>query len=933
MAEKRLEHEIDDLVQLSEIRAEAEKWRDQGRRALEKFCSGDTSVVWAQGLDYSGRAVIIKALSSSYTKRELLDEQVKELKKLRAGDILGDGERSPLFVSTSDKIPYLDAALALQALASARNGAFTPATMLFYYIVVRELYDASSPEWSVGGARSGPGGPPTAFATTEFLRGILTFARTLERTARYARVLAELDYSIADVDDASAEARKAWLERDRERRLLSLKTTLAQNSWNLAVAMDEPIPDKLDDVRAIDFVREKFVASIRLALDAFKTAQADILKFREQEERSAATSEIRRRLVARSAGAHSIAAGAIADAVDRATAACALFPTGDDLRMKLADSEADKQRVVLLRRRECSDRLRELEKHFKAAQTAVEKLIRPAVNFFSAVLDGELAKAAARAGSVSAFEPAELAAAAASYGMAQNAWERDQRLLLAANYLAEAASERGFLVAQPYHIGPGAYYTPAQPPILRSFVQILENVKAFELTPTVAKRIRTYFDTYRHELIGTEPAIATWRWDYTRDLEPHDPSYTASSVVALDHFVRALDRRINDSVLNYFTHSQPKKLKLHDLFYPDYGLAVEGRNLDNPNRPRRNSIALRLERMRAHVAGIPVDSGDGRAFYSIVLHGPPGTGKTTLIEALAASAGVPIVEVTPSDIVVRGTDAIEERAGAVLKALSLLTNVVILFDEFDPVVAVRESGARTSVFTFLAAGMLPKLKRLYESAKQRRIAYALVTNLVSGIEPAAIRAGRFDAMVGVYPPDLLSRYSRLLVELQAWDLEYDWKDPAVKRRIGDVVRATAGGPMQELGKPGWFTRPSGGRDRLAPGTAFAYVFGKSPHLDTPTREQWPREKMSGDEIRDMGLIESWDQPPTEKSPEWHRKIWKEITAQSSEEESFVDRRSTPRDDALPEAMKARLSLEESAEPPTKKPHSRTKGAPKRPPAT
>lgn len=81
------------------------------------------------------------------------------------------------------------------------------------------------------------------------------------------------------------------------------------------------------------------------------------------------------------------------------------------------------------------------------------------------------------------------------------------------------------------------------------------------------------------------------------------------------------------------------------------------------------------------------------------------------------------MEVTPSDIIVGGAEAIERRAKTVFEALSLLTRVVILFDEFDPVLWRRkpDKGVPISVFEFLTPGMLPKLKDLNRAAKKRSL--------------------------------------------------------------------------------------------------------------------------------------------------------------------------------------------------------------------
>jgi len=263
---------------------------------------------------------------------------------------------------------------------------------------------------------------------------------------------------------------------------------------------------------------------------------------------------------------------------------------------------------------------------------------------------------------------------------------------------------------------------------------------------------------------------------------------------------------------------------------------------------------------------------DADPLYAVVLHGPPGTGKTTLIEALAATAGVPLVEVTPSDIVVRGTEAIEERARVVLRSLSLLTNAVILFDEFDAVLRPRSFGdAETSMFTFLTAGMLPKLKRLYDSAEDRHIAYALVTNFRKDVDDAAIRGGRFDQQIGIYPPDLLSRYGRLHQEVQA-HLGRQLTQ-AERDRVARVVVNTAGGPMHVLGKPGWFTRPSAGKSPKQ-GTAFSFIIDPKaePNIPKSDSDAWKDEFLDADERKTLRRIGGWDYHEGDL-PAWARKLW------------------------------------------------------------
>jgi SpoVK/Ycf46/Vps4 family AAA+-type ATPase len=198
--------------------------------------------------------------------------------------------------------------------------------------------------------------------------------------------------------------------------------------------------------------------------------------------------------------------------------------------------------------------------------------------------------------------------------------------------------------------------------------------------------------------------------------------------------------------------------------------------------------------------------------------------------------------VTPSDIIVGGEEAIERRARAVFEALTLLTRVVILFDEFDPVLWKRDPGDATprSVFTFLTPAMLPKLKDLRRWAKKRSCAFALSTNLIGGLDPAAVREGRFDVKLGIYPPDPLSRAGRLLNQMDTYLVQKDIieallaRPDSVQQRVLDVVKSTDGGAMETLAKAGWFKAPKPSDatrlkdNRLAPKNGplepFAYLF-------------------------------------------------------------------------------------------------------------
>jgi transitional endoplasmic reticulum ATPase len=135
---------------------------------------------------------------------------------------------------------------------------------------------------------------------------------------------------------------------------------------------------------------------------------------------------------------------------------------------------------------------------------------------------------------------------------------------------------------------------------------------------------------------------------------------------------------------------------------------------------------------------------------TVMLFGPPGTGKTSFARAVAGRLGWPFVELLSSKLA-STENGLATELGRALHELAQLDHVVAFIDEFDEISANRTShpGSQAVVNELLKA--IPP----FRSQPGRLLICA--TNFIDRIDPAIIRPGRFDLVVPVGPPDRVAR--------------------------------------------------------------------------------------------------------------------------------------------------------------------------------
>jgi transitional endoplasmic reticulum ATPase len=204
----------------------------------------------------------------------------------------------------------------------------------------------------------------------------------------------------------------------------------------------------------------------------------------------------------------------------------------------------------------------------------------------------------------------------------------------------------------------------------------------------------------------------------------------------------------------------------------------------------------------------------GIEWNGILLHGPPGVGKSFFARAIAGEFGLNLIHVSTGDLVssLQGGSArnIDKAFQTALQNLPCL----LFFDEFDSVAQRRDTTpdqeSRRTVNQLLTA--------LEAYRDERELLVMAATNSIEHLDPAVIRPGRFDRHVRIDLPDAEARRAVFAAELDdrpaAHDIDLEelvrrseGMTPAAIAKIVDTAalevfrQATESGEQIELGTP------------------------------------------------------------------------------------------------------------------------------------
>lgn len=134
----------------------------------------------------------------------------------------------------------------------------------------------------------------------------------------------------------------------------------------------------------------------------------------------------------------------------------------------------------------------------------------------------------------------------------------------------------------------------------------------------------------------------------------------------------------------------------------------------------------------------------------ILLHGPPGTGKTHLARAIASSTQSSVLVINGPELSSAYHGETESKLRDVFREAHDKSPCIVVLDEVDALVPRREEGAGGEVEKRVVATLLTILDGM-EEGKNRggRVVVIGTTNRPNAIDPALRRPGRFDREIEI----------------------------------------------------------------------------------------------------------------------------------------------------------------------------------------
>eukprot|EP00276_Gloeochaete_wittrockiana_P005799 CAMPEP_0184662832 /NCGR_PEP_ID=MMETSP0308-20130426/45141_1 /TAXON_ID=38269 /ORGANISM="Gloeochaete witrockiana, Strain SAG 46.84" /LENGTH=771 /DNA_ID=CAMNT_0027105117 /DNA_START=76 /DNA_END=2391 /DNA_ORIENTATION=+ len=173
----------------------------------------------------------------------------------------------------------------------------------------------------------------------------------------------------------------------------------------------------------------------------------------------------------------------------------------------------------------------------------------------------------------------------------------------------------------------------------------------------------------------------------------------------------------------------------------------------------------------------------------VLLHGPPGCGKTLLATAIAGELGVPFLRIAAPEVVSGMSGESEAKIRELFASAKSQAPCLVFIDEIDAITPKRDTAQREMERRIVAQLLTCMDDLSMENTSGKAVIVIGATNRPDALDAALRRAGRFDREIALGIPDLAARERILRVLTAKMRLSGDFDYPLLARKTPGFVGA------------------------------------------------------------------------------------------------------------------------------------------------